>query len=95
MLTLNNLPVGNYNFTAKYSGDGNYLSTTATSSALTMQKLPTTLTVSAPSSIIFTYGTPVTVQVFLQPYNVQGANTTNGELITLYQNGTSVGTRCV
>jgi len=95
MLTLNNLPVGNYNFTAKYSGDGNYLSTTATSSALTMQKLPTTLTVSAPSSIIFTYGTPVTVQVFLQPYNVQGANTTNGELITLYQNGTSVGTAAV
>jgi len=95
MLTLNNLPVGSYNFTAKYSGDGNYLSTATSATALTVQKLPTTLTVSAPSSITFGYGTPVTVQVFLQPYNLSGGNTTNGELVTLYQNGASVGTGAV
>jgi hypothetical protein len=95
MLTLNNLPVGSYSFTAKFSGDANYLSTATTASALTVQKLPTTLTVSAPSSITFTYGSPITVQVFLGPYNVQGGSTTNGELVTLYQNGTSVGAAAV
>ena len=92
MLTLNNLPVGSYNFSAKFSGDSNYFSTTTTTSALTMQPASTTLTVSAPSSTTFTYGSPVTVQVFLYPYNVQGGNTTNGEQVTLYQNGVSAGT---
>ena len=91
-LRLNNLPVGNYNFNVSYPGDSNFLSSSATAPAVAVQQLATTLTVSAPSSITFTYGSQVTVQVFLYPYNVQGGNTTNGEPVTLYQNGAILGT---
>jgi len=91
-LRLNNLPVGNYNFNVSYPGDSNFLSSSATAPAVAVQQLATTLTVSAPSSITFTYGSQVTVQVFLYPYNVQGGNTTNGEPVTLYQNGALLGT---
>jgi hypothetical protein len=66
-LRLNNLPVGNYNFNVSYPGDSNFLSSSATAPAVAVQQLATSLTVSAPSSITFTYGSQVTVQVFLYP----------------------------
>jgi hypothetical protein len=93
-LRLNNLPVGNYNFKVSYPGDSNFLSSSSTAPVVAVQPLPTSLSVSAPSTIIFSYGTPITVQVFLEPY-AQGGSTTNGEPITLYQNGAVLGTAAV
>ncbi len=92
MLTLNNLPVGSYSFKATYPGDSNYFSDATTTTALSVQKLPTVLTVNsgAPGTVI--YGTPITLQASIEPHNVSGGNTTNGEAITFYQNGTAVGT---
>jgi Bacterial Ig-like domain (group 3)/FG-GAP-like repeat len=94
-LRLNNLPVGNYNFKVSYPGDSNFNASSSTAPTVSVQPLATTLTVSAPSTITFTYGTQIIVQVFLEPYNVQGGNTTNGELVTLYQNGAIIGAAAV
>ena len=93
MLTLNNLPVGSYSYSASYPGDANWNSTnTNTAPTLTVQQLPTALTITsgAPSAVI--YGTPITLQASLEPHNVSGGNSTNGESVTFFQNGTAVGT---
>jgi hypothetical protein len=90
MLTLNNLPVGSYSFSAKYSGDSNWNSTTASPSSLTVQKLPTLLTINSGAGTL-NYGSPVTLQIQLGPYNVSGGNTTNSETISVYDNGAFLG----
>jgi hypothetical protein len=86
------LPVGIHNFTVSYPGDGNFNSSISPATALTVQKVPTTLSVAAPSSSTYSYGASFPVQVFITPFYVSGGNSTNGDLVTLYQNGVSLGT---
>jgi hypothetical protein len=86
------LPAGVNSFTVKYPGDGNFDPSTSPATILNVQPLPTTLSVSAPSSSFYTYGSSFHVQVFITPYYVTGGNSTNGEPVTLYQNGVSLGT---
>jgi hypothetical protein len=91
-LKLSNLAVGSYSYSASYPGDSNWNSTnTNTAPTLTVQQLPTALTITsgAPGAVI--YGTPITLQASLEPNSVLGGNSTNGESITFYQNGTPVG----
>ena len=92
-LVLKNLPVGNYSFTVSYPGDGNFDSSTSPLLSFSVQKLATVFTMDNASGASI-YGEPILLQASLQPYNVTGLGgaTTNNELVTFYNNGTSVGT---
>jgi hypothetical protein len=75
---------------ATYEGDTNYATSTSAASSLTNSVLTTTLalTVTPPAGAV---GTQVMVQATLSPSS-QGNNTTNGELVSFYNNGQLLGT---
>ncbi|HEX4007364.1 MAG TPA: Ig-like domain repeat protein [Acidobacteriaceae bacterium] len=92
VIRLNDLAVGSYSFTVSYPADANFLTSASGASQFSVQKLATGLVVSPSPSGASLYGSPITLQAFLEPWNVPSGNATNGELVTFYQNGISVGT---
>ncbi len=75
---------------ATYEGDTNYATSTSAASTLTNSVLTTALAlkVTPPAGAV---GTQVMLQATLSPY-AQGNTTTNGELVTFYNNGAAIGT---
>jgi hypothetical protein len=90
-LTLHNLPVGSYNFTATYAGDSNYNSTYTSPSSFIVQKAQTTLMIGTGGLASGPYGNPLTLYATLSWPSSPGENTPNGDQITFYQNGSIIG----
>ena len=80
---------GSHNIFASYPGDANFLGSNSPNSSLTASMTATSLALqAAPSSS--NYGQQVVLTATLNPYAV-GSEITNGESITFYNGGTSVG----
>ena len=91
-LTLNEPNAGSYSFTASYPGDSNFnSSSTASGAPLTVQKATSGMSMTVSPQPTASYGTAVFLNARFSPY--QGtSDTTNGETVTFYNNGTAVGT---
>jgi len=74
---------------ATYNGDGNYGASTSGTLSFAFAKAATTLalTVTPANGVV---GQQILLQATLSPYNY-GTTTTDGELITFYNNGKSIG----
>ena len=91
--TLNNVSLagsGIHQIEASYPGNSNYTSSASSTVPLIAAQIATTLNLSsnANSSIA---GSQITLTATLSPYSL-GTFTTNGENVTLYNGGTSIGT---
>jgi hypothetical protein len=85
--------VGSYSFTASYGGDASFIgSSTSSASSFTLTKATSNLGLQAsPSGAPIPYGQTVFLTAMFLPY--QGSSdTVNGETVTFYDNGNSVGT---
>lgn len=90
------LPLGSgvHQVDASYSGDSIYVGSVSSLVPLTAAPVPTTLTLSESPAAATLAGQPVTLTATLSPYTVAGppSTTTNGESVTFYNGGTSLGT---
>lgn len=78
---------------ASYPGDSIFLASTSSTVPLTAAPTPTTLTLSASPASATLSGQPVTLTANLSPYTVgPPTTTTNGETVTFYNGGSSIGT---
>ena len=75
---------------ATYDGDGNYSPSTSGTLNFNSAKLATSLALTA-TPVSGVLGQQVLLQAMLTPYNY-GTTTTNGEVVTFYNNGAPVGT---
>lgn len=89
-LTTSSLPVGDLTIFAEYPGDSSFNST-GVWVTITVNQVPTTLSLSSSSSNTSNSGSPVTLTASLSPASA-GGQTPNGEPITFYNNGVSIGT---
>ena len=89
------LPLGSgvHQVDASYSGDSIYIRSVSPLVPLTAAPTPTTLTLSSSPASATLSGQPVTLTATLSPYTVgPPTTTTNGETVTFYNGGTSIGT---
>lgn len=86
-LTLNTPPAGSHSFTATYSGDSNFLTSTTTSaSAVTVGKASSTL--SGPAPLNLTYGTAGSIAISIAgQYSGAGIATPSGSISYSLGNG--------
>ena len=78
---------------ASYSGDSIYIGSVSPMVPLTASPVPTTLTLIASPASATLSGQPVTLTATLSPYTVgPPTTTTNGDTVTFYNGGTSLGT---
>ena len=82
--------IGNHLIAASYPGDGNYASSTSSTTSLTAQPTTTSLALNA-NSTGSTYGQQVLLTATLSPYTVQGQST-NGQTVSFYNGSTRLGT---
>ena len=81
---------GSHSIVAAYAGDTSNLASASSGLNLAASMTPTALDLQAAPSAS-NYGQQIVLTATLNPYAV-GSETTNGELITFYNGGTSVGT---
>ena len=90
------LPLGSgvHQVDASYSGDSIYVGSVSSLVPLTAAPVPTTLALSSSPASATLAGQPITLTATLSPYTVTGppSTTTNGETVTFYNGGTSIGT---
>ncbi len=81
---------GTVDVDVSYPGDGNYAAKTSSQIALTGSQVTTALSVGATPSGSSAFGQQVTLTAALSPYS-QGGKSTDGETVTFYSGGSSVG----
>jgi hypothetical protein len=94
MYTLNVPPAGSNSFAASFPGDPSFASSLGSANGLVSVQPAHTgmgITSSAVNGISAT-GRPVTLTATLSPYAVAGGAGTNGEAVTFFNNGNSIGT---